>query len=608
MMLARFSEAAGEAAVRPMLGVSRSVTGRRWLARLDDRGTAEATAISQRHGLPDVMGRVLAGRSVPLDAVDSFLAPTLRDLMPDPAVVTGMIAAAERLADAVARREAVGVLADYDVDGATSAAILVRHLRALGLDPLLHIPDRSTEGYGVSNAAVERFAEAGVRLMVTLDCGTSSHEALEIAARRGLDVVVVDHHPAGERLPPAVAIVNPNRQDDLSGLGHLAACGVTFLLSVALNRVLRARRAFPGREPDLMSLVDLVALGTVCDVVPLKGLNRAFVARGLEVMRRRGNPGLAALADAARLTGAPTPYHLGFLIGPRINAGGRIGDSALGSRLLSSDDAAQAATIAAELDSLNRARQDIEAAALAQADAMIALAPERAVALVFDEGWHPGVVGLVAARLKERTGRPAIAIALDPEGRGTGSGRSVTGVDLGAAIRAAADEGLILKGGGHAMAAGLTVAKDRIADLEAFLDERLAASVAAARASDGLKLDGAMTASGANRALVDTIERAGPYGAGHPEPVFAFPAHRIADVRVVGQGHVKTSIVAGDGGRMDAIAFRAADRDLGRALLAAKGESFHFAGALGPDIFDPARVTLRIVDAADPRQAASRIV
>ncbi len=373
------------------------------------------------------------------------------------------------------------------------------------------------------------------------------------------------------------------------------------MLSVALNRELRRRRFFAGREPDLMALLDLVALGTVCDVVPLKGLNRAFVARGLEVMRRRGNAGLAALGDAARLTGAPAPYHLGFLLGPRINAGGRIGDSALGSRLLTADDPAAAQPIALELDRLNRERQEIETIALQEAEAMLVALGERPVAVVFSEGWHPGVVGLVAARLKERGNRPAIAIALDPEGRGTGSGRSITGVDLGAAIRAAGEAGLLIKGGGHAMAAGLTVRRERIPELATFLEERLAASVSAAQASDGLKIDGAMTASGAKRELLDTLEHAGPYGAGHPEPVFAFPSHRVGDVRVVGQGHVKATLVSGDNARMDALAFRAADRDLGRRLLASRGETLHFAGCLGADAFDPAKVTLRLLDAADPR-------
>ncbi|WP_334177192.1 single-stranded-DNA-specific exonuclease RecJ, partial [Pseudoxanthobacter sp.] len=556
---------------RPFLGVSQSVTGRRWLARLDDRASAEALAISQRLGLPDMVARVLSGRGVPAESAEAFLAPTLRDLMPDPATITDMAPATARLADAVVNGERIGVLADYDVDGATSAAILLRYLRQLGPEPRLHIPDRSTEGYGVSLSAVDDFAAARVSLLVTLDCGTSSHDALQRAAEKGIDVVVIDHHPAGVSLPPARAIVNPNRQDDLSGLGALAACGVTFMTCVALNRELRRRGFFPGREPDLMSLIDLVALGTVCDVVPLKGLNRAFVARGLEIMRRRGNAGLAALGDAARLTGAPAPYHLGFLLGPRINAGGRIGDSALGSRLLTADDPLLARPIALELDRLNRERQEIEATALAEAEAMLLEADDRPVAVVFSEGWHPGVVGLVAARLKERGNRPAIAIALDADGKGTGSGRSVSGVDLGAAIRAAAEAGLIIKGGGHAMAAGLTVQRGRIPDLVAFLEERLAADVAAARAADGLKIDGAMTASGARRELLDMLERAGPFGAGHPEPVFAFPAHRIGDVRVVGQGHVKATLISGDNGRIDALAFRAADRDLGRRLLGAKG-------------------------------------
>ncbi|MQT12132.1 single-stranded-DNA-specific exonuclease RecJ [Segnochrobactrum spirostomi] len=589
----------------PVLGVSASLGGRRWIGRLDERGAAEALAISQRHGVPDVIGRVLSGRSVGIEAVEAFLAPTLRDLMPDPTSLTDMEAAADRLADAVETEEQIGVVADYDVDGATSAAVLVRHLRALGSDAVVHVPDRSTEGYGVSVEAVERHARSGARLLVTLDCGTSSHEALEAARRLGLDTVVIDHHPAGVELPPARAIVNPNRQDDLSGCGHLCAAGVTFLVAVALNRTLRRRGFFATRrEPDLLSLLDLVALGTVCDVVPLVGLNRAFVVKGLQVLKKRENLGLAALADAARMNGAPTPYHLGFLLGPRINAGGRIGDSTLGARLLVTEDPVEAGFIAGRLDALNRERQEAEALALAQAEAMLVDAPFESVSVVFDDGWHPGIVGLVAARLKERLGRPAFAIALDPEGRGTGSGRSISGVDLGAAVRAAAEAGLLIKGGGHAMAAGLTIARERIAEFGGFLEARLAADVAAARADDGLKLDGVLTAGGATTALVNLVERAGPYGAGHPEPIFAFPSHRLGDVRIVGQGHVKATLVSGDGRRLDGIAFRAADRDLGRALLAGRGESFHVAGCLGLDSLDPGRVSLRILDAADPRRTA----
>jgi single-stranded-DNA-specific exonuclease len=583
-----------------MFGVVRSALGRPWRPRLDTAARALALAIAQRHGLPEVAARVLAGRGVGLDAVAEFLAPSLKSLMPDPSSLVDMDAAAERLAEAVSSGEEIAVIADYDVDGATSAAILSRYIGAVARPPRVHIPDRLTEGYGPSVEAVEGLAAGGARLLVTLDCGTSSGPALERARALGLSAIVVDHHPAGEALPPALAIVNPNRQDDLSGLGNLAAAGVTFMLVVALNRALRRRGLFRGRrEPDLFALLDLVALGTVCDVVPLTGLNRAFVARGLSVMHRRGNAGLAALADAARLRGPAAAYHLGFLLGPRINAGGRIGDSALGCRLLTLDDPAEARAIAERLDVLNRERQEIEAVALAEAEAMT-LGAEAAVTVVAGD-WHPGVVGLVAARLVERTGRPAVALARGGAGIATGSCRSVPGIDLGAAIHAAVAEGLLVKGGGHAMAAGLTIAVDRIGALEAFLNERLAGSVAAVRAGSGLTIDAPMTAGGASVELVELLEKVGPFGAGHPEPVFAFPAHRVVEAVGVGKAHVKAVIAAGDGRRLEAIAYRAADRPHGRALIAGRGATMHLAGTLGVDSWGGShKVVLRILDVADP--------
>lgn len=587
---------------RPLFDVAASVTGRRWRPRLDVAGEATALAIAQRHGLPDVVARVVAGRGIGVDAVEEFLAPSLRTALPDPSLLTDMDRAAARLADAVERGEPIGIVADYDVDGASSAAVLGRYLALLGRRPCVHVPDRVAEGYGVGIPAVDALAEAGARLLVALDCGTSSHSALAYAATRGLETVVLDHHPAPTELPPAVAVVNPNRQDDLSGLGHLCAAGVTFLAVVALNRELRRRGRFAGgREPDLLALLDLVALGTVCDVVPLTGLNRAYVSRGLAVMRLRANAGLAALADAARLSGPPAAWHLGFLLGPRINAGGRIGDSGLGARLLSTDDPVEAARIAADLDTLNRIRQDVEAEALAEADAMTLSLGDDPVVVVAGERWHPGVVGLVAARLKERTGRPAIAIAGE---NGAGSGRSISGVDLGAAVTAAVAAGHLLKGGGHAMAAGLTVSPDRIAALRAFLCERLGEQVAAARARSGLSVDATLSAGAATADLVEKIEKAGPFGAGCPEPVFAFPAHRIADALVVGGSHVKATIAGGDGSRLEAIAFRAAEAPLGQALLAARGSVRHVAGTLGIDVWGGGRkVVLRLLDLAEPTRS-----
>src|SRR5215471_4669226 len=421
---------------RLFLGVENSATGRVWRDRLDERGATRALAIAQHHALPELLARIIAGRDIETDAVDAFLDPTIKRAMPDPLVMTAMKEAAERITDAAMRAETVAIFGDYDVDGATSAALLARFLRECGTEPIVYIPDRLFEGYGPNLEAVRALAARGATLLVTVDCGTMSHAPLAEAHKLGLDVIVIDHHQADEVLPPALAVVNPNRLDDLSKLGHLAAVGVTFLVLVAVNRELRTRGYWtPARpEPDLLDLVHLVALGTIADVVPLRGLNRAFVAKGLIAMRRREHAGLTALMDVARLNGPPEPWHLGFMIGPRINAGGRIGRADLGARLLMTEDPVEAATMAAELDRLNRDRQAIELATLAQAEgeAMAALGIEEkgAVVVTAAAGWHPGVVGLVAARLKERFGRPAFAIALEPGGTGTGSGRSIPGVDL----------------------------------------------------------------------------------------------------------------------------------------------------------------------------------
>ncbi|MPZ58003.1 MAG: single-stranded-DNA-specific exonuclease RecJ [Rhizobiales bacterium] len=587
------------------LGVERSATGRVWRARLDERGSAIAMAIAQQHGLPELLARVLAGRGVGVDQVESFLDPTVRRLMPDPSVLTAMDAAASRIADAVERKETVAIFGDYDVDGATSAALLALALRRCGLAPIIHIPDRLFEGYGPNVDATRALAGRGATLIVTVDCGTTSREPLEEARRLGLDVVIVDHHQADEALPPAVAIVNPNRRDDLSGLGHLAAVGLTFMTVVAVNRELR-RRGFwtvERPEPDLLDDLHLVALGTVADVVPLKGLNRAFVAKGLLALRRREHPGQTALMDVARLAGPPEPWHLGFLLGPRINAGGRIGRADLGVRLLLSDDAVEAAQIAAELDRLNRERQAIEQATLAQAEAealaALGLEDKGAVVVTASEGWHPGVVGLVAARLKERFSRPAFAIALEPGGIGTGSGRSIPGADLGATVRRAVGEGMLLKGGGHAMAAGVTLRKDALAAFRAFLEDALGDVVAAARRDRALLIDGAVTARGAATELVTTLDRAGPFGAGNPEPLLALPAHALVYAEPVGQVHVRARLRAPDGAIVNAIAFRAVGQVLGNALLQNRGAKLHAAGTLCIDRWNGAeRVQLRLVDVA----------
>lgn len=597
---------------RPFLGVEKSVTGRVWRDRLDARGNAAALAISQRYGHPELLCRVLASRGVGIEDVESWLDPTVKRLMPDPSTLTDMDKAAGRIADALEKGEPIAILGDYDVDGATSTALLTRVLRAAGAAPFFHIPDRIFEGYGPNVETVRSLSDKGARLLITLDCGTTSGEALREAKRLGLDVVVADHHQAPEKLPEAAALVNPNREDDLSGLGYLAAVGVTFMLCVALVRELRTRSFWNAARPapDLLRLLDLVALGTVADVVPLTGLNRAFVQKGLLVLRERENPGLRALMDVARLNGPPTPFHLGFLLGPRINAGGRIGDATLGTKLLTTDDPSDAARMAAELDRLNAERRAVETATLevAEAEAMAALGigEQGTIVLASGEGWHPGVVGLVAARLKEKFSRPAFAIAMLGS-TGTGSGRSIAGVDLGRIVRRAVDEGLLIKGGGHAMAAGLTVAKEKLGALRAFLEEHLKDSVEAARAGHHLAIDGALTAGGANPSLWSMLENAGPFGAGNPEPVFALPFHRVVFAEVAGGSHVRMRLRAGDGSQINAVSFRSADRPLGRALLGARGQTLHVAGCLSSNTWQgQERIELRVLDAASAEPLSAR--
>ena len=591
---------------RPVLGVTRSALGRPWLDRLDPMQGAIATAIAQGHGLPDVLAKVLAGRGVQVHEVPGFLAPKLRDLMPDPHQLRDMHGAAARLADAVLAKETVAIFGDYDVDGACSAALLAEFLRAAGTPYLIHIPDRITEGYGPNVEAIRSLTERGAKLLVTVDCGTTSHEPLAAAARLGLDSIVLDHHQAPEALPAAIAVVNPNRQDDLSGLGALCAAGVVFLALVALNRELRVRGFWAGRaEPDLLASLDLVALATVADVVPLAGLNRAFVRQGLAVMRARRRPGLAAVFDAAGLSQPPECWHLGFLVGPRINAGGRIGDAALGSRLLLATDPAEAKKIAEELDRLNRERQEIEKAAVEEACAQVELSlarePDAPVVVAASPDWHPGIVGLVAARLKERFHRPAFALARNGDGNLVGSARSVPGADLGRGVRAAVEAGLALKGGGHAMAAGVTLAPAGLERFKDFMSARLRESVAQALLGDALLIDATLTAGGARPELFAAVERAGPFGAGTPDPVFAFASHQVVDVREVGNGHVRMRLRSGDGTILGAVAFRAAGQPLGRAMMAAQGRDLHAAGTLCLDRWGGGeRVEIRVCDVALP--------
>ncbi len=588
------------------LDVESSALGRPWRSRLDAEGELRALAIAQIGGQDELIARVLAGRGVEPEAVDRHLDPRLRDLMPDPFCLRDMEAATDRLRRAVERSERVAIFGDYDVDGACSAALLSEYLNACGIGTIVHIPDRVTEGYGPNAEAILDFAAKGARLVVTVDCGAVSHEPFELASRLGLDVIVFDHHQAPETLPKTLALVDPNREDDLSGLGHLCAAGVVYMALVALNRALREAGYWNGRQvPDLIAALDLVALATVADVTPLIGLNRAFVVKGLAVMRQRRRPGLAALFDVAGADGPPRPYHLGFLIGPRINAGGRIGDAALGVRLLTAADDLEARPIAVELDRLNRLRQEIEIAALAEAEAeaLLSLGLEEcgAAVVVAGERWPPGVVGLLAARLKERFERPAFALTL-AGGQATGSGRSIAGVDLGRAVRAAVEAGVAVKGGGHAMAAGVTLGSDRLAEWRAFLEDRLGDAVAKARAEAGLAVDAALTATAATPELAHRLEAAGPYGSGNPEPVFVLPRHRLAEVMPVGAGgdHLRLRAVAGDGRGVEAIAFRAAGKKLGEALLRLRGASVHLAGTLAVNRYGGReRAQLRVVDAAE---------
>jgi len=549
-------------------GVSRSLLGQPW--RWRGSAAEESDAGFQADDLVD---QLLIARGVARDELERHRVPTLRGFMPDPSVFRDMDKAAARIADAVQAGEQVTIFGDYDVDGATSAALLVRLLRQLGLEALAYIPDRLMEGYGPSGEALVRIAQGGASLIVTVDCGAQAFEALAMAKAAGVDVIVVDHHQCATALPDGFAIVNPNRLDESeegAGHGHLAAVGMAFMLGAALLRTLRGRGFFKGREePKLIELLDLVALGTVADVAQLKGLNRAFVTQGLKVMAGRRNIGLARLADAARLSRAPECRDLGFALGPRINAGGRVGKSDLGVRLLTTEDAQEAEAIAAELDRLNEERRAIEAAVCEAAEALCASQGNRSVVLVAAPGWHPGVIGIVAGRLKEKMNRPAIVIALGEDGLGKGSGRSIAGVDLGAAVLAAKDSGLLLAGGGHAMAAGLTVAGERIDALAEFLDARLANDVARSRDGSALRLDALLAPGGVTPTLCDALEAGGPYGAGWPAPRIAAGPVGIVKADVVGAGHLRLIAAGDDGRRFKAIAFRMADSPLGEALLAA---------------------------------------
>ncbi len=520
----------------------------------------------------DLVTRILLARGCPREALAAHKAPSIREFMPDPSDFRDMDRAADRLADAVIAGEAVAIFGDYDVDGATSAALMVRLLRDLGLSPRAYIPDRQREGYGPTAGALLRLQAEGATLIVTVDCGAQAFDALAAARDAGVDVVVVDHHQCTTALPHALALVNPNRLDEGAGAahGHLAAVGVAFLLGAALLRTLAARGFFDARaKPNLLDLLDLVALGTVADVAQLRGLNRAFVAQGLKVMARRRNIGIAALIEASRLTRSPTATDLGFALGPRINAGGRVGKSDLGVRLLITDDPGEAQALAIELDRLNDERRMIEGDVQSSADLLAASQGERGCVVVAARGWHPGVIGIVAGRLKEKLGRPVLVVAVDEHGVGKGSGRSIPGVDMGAAILAAKELGLIAAGGGHAAAAGVTVAEDAIPALADFLHDRMAVTVERAREDRALLVDAVLAPGGVNPLLVEALEAGGPYGMGWPSPRVAAGPVRIVKADIVGTGHVR-AIVAGDDGRsFKGVAFRQAKTALGAALLGA---------------------------------------
>lgn len=588
------------------LGVDRSLGGRRWRSRLAAEDERAAMTIAQRLALPEMLGRVLAARGVDADEAEAYLSPTLRDLLPDPSHLLDMDVAVERIVRAINGGETIGVFADYDVDGAASASLLVRFFGAIGRELMVYVPDRIAEGYGPNVPALRQLRDAGASLVITVDCGTTAFDPLEDAADAGLDIVVIDHHVAEPRLPRAVAVVNPNRLDETSTVGQLCAAGVTFLLLIAVNRALREAYWYGEghAEPDLRSWLDLAALATVADVVPLTGLNRALVRQGLAVMARRTNPGLAALADVARLDERPAAWHLGFTLGPRVNAGGRVGSAGLGVRLLTTDDPSEAAAIAVQLDRYNDERRGIEAAvlevAMAQAEDQAATDPH--VLIVAGHGWHPGVIGIVAGRIKEAFDRPACVVSI-ADAIGKGSGRSIRGVALGPAVIAAHQAGLLVNGGGHAMAAGFTVAEDRLAAFREFLEDHVARQLGGVRPVPEMGIDGSLSPEGATVELIEMLEGAGPYGAGNPRPRFALPAVTPVRADVVGTDHVRCFLAAPEGGvRLKAIAFRAAGGPVGEALLNARGGALHVAGHLNVDTWQGNRnAQLVIEDVARPR-------
>ncbi|WP_397402094.1 single-stranded-DNA-specific exonuclease RecJ [Phenylobacterium sp.] len=596
----------GSAHPEGYLGVSRSLSGRLWRERPANSETTRRHQLT--HGLSEPLARALASRGVSAEQGGDFLNPTLKALFPDPSSFADMDRAAGLLVDALVARRKVAVFADYDVDGASSAAQLVRWFRAMGLEISIYVPDRILEGYGPSPAAFRRLKDEGADLVITVDCGAAAHDALAFAASIELPVVVVDHHlmRPGE-IPAVAALVNPNRPDCRSGQGHLAAAGVVFVLLAALNREARRRGLFEAvAEPDIRAWLDLAAMGAICDVTQLSGFNRALASQGLKVMSGWGNPGLKALKDVSKAEGPASVFHVGFLLGPRINAGGRIGRADLGARLLSTDDPQEAVALAAELDELNGSRKTVEQEVQEAAVRHIERASNQADApclVVAEDGWHPGVIGIVAGRLRERYRKPVIVIGIDRPGNvGKGSGRSQPGVNLGRAVQAAYEQGLLLSGGGHAMAAGLSVRPDTIPELRAFLCEMMAGECEIAASEDALEFDALITTRGADRTLWTDFQRLAPFGPGNPEPLFALADARVERPMALRGGHVRCTLVDRTGGRLKAIAWRCEDTDLGRRLLS-EGGHIHVAGRLKPDDWQGREgVQLEIEDVADPRQ------
>ena len=575
--------------------------GRRWAAR--PAPDAQVQALTRAFDLDDVVARVLASRGVSEAEADQFLNPTLKALMPDPLSLKDMDAAVARLMAAIERQEQIAVFGDYDVDGATSGAVLLRFFEHLGLNALSYIPDRMTEGYGPNPKAMSTLKDQGADVVITVDCGITAHAALGHAVDLGLDVIVLDHHKADGPLPPGAALVNPNRPDDSSRLGHLAAVGVTFMLVVALNRALRDSGFYGNAtvEPDLTQWLDLVALGTVCDVVPLKGLNRAFVRRGLDIMNRGENPGLSAVARTAGAQGPFDSQSLGFVFGPRVNASGRVGDPSLGTKLLSTDNAEEAAGLALKLEEHNLARKEIEAQVLMEAIEQVEAngLDEKPVIVVAGDSWHPGVIGIVAGRLKDRYHRPTVVVAKDG-GMAKGSARSVPGVDIGSAVLAASEAGLLVNGGGHPMAAGLTATEDHLSELQHFLEREVDAQTQGERPAAEWLADGLVTVRGATPALITQLSRLGPYGSENPEPRFVVAGAEVVQSDIVGSGHVRCMLADQTGARLKAIAFRAADSDLGVGLLNTLGASVHVAGTLSIDRWQGREQAQLIIEDAAP--------